>query len=162
MEGDGLGGGRRRWGVWRGPGVCVLHGPIKVSINLPLNPQLPALGTPFCSPHSPLFLLFPSSHPSTLPIFLLFLAPCNKEKQTGHFRASDLSFLERWLSSSMACAWATVGPQFVDAALLPPGGQSGCSCRPRGCGPDLPLWSDERKRILLAAKLLESVRRGWD
>lgn len=80
--------------------LCVLHGPLKVSIlNLPLNPQLPALGTPFCSPHSPLFLLFPSSHPSTLPIFLLFLAPCNKGKQTGHFRASDLFILERWLSS---------------------------------------------------------------
>lgn len=31
MEGDGLRDGRKRWGVGRGPGVGVLHGPIQLS-----------------------------------------------------------------------------------------------------------------------------------
>lgn len=63
-------------------------------LNFLLNPGLPALWTPFYSPHASFSFLFPSSSPSILLIFLLFLPlgpriPGNKGKQTGTVRASD-------------------------------------------------------------------------
>lgn len=135
-------------------------------LNLLLTPPLPALQTPFYSPRSP-FFLFPSPRPSTLPAFVFFLLPAPPHRPRGSKRASSEpqthSFLlEPWLPSLRRLCFG-VGPQFADAALLPPGGRMAADAGRRAEVQTFPPpGTDERKTILLAARLLEIAKWGWD